>query len=183
MRVLVAFATRSGSTGEIAERIAQRLRTGGHDADAEPVSDAVHVTAYDAFVIGSAVYLGRWQKEAVRFVQRNRSTLADRPTWLFSSGPLGTEPTLAGIDQRDGAVNPAELAALTEAARPRGHHVFFGALNPDHLGLGPRVMRLTPAGRKLFVEGDFRDWTEIEAWTDEIAGALTATRMPAGAEA
>ena len=55
MRVLVAYATRSGATGEFADRIAQQLRTPGHDADVERVSEAVNVATYDAFVIGSAV--------------------------------------------------------------------------------------------------------------------------------
>lgn len=183
MRVLVAYASRSGATGEIAQRIAERLRVAGHDPDVESVSNAPDVALHEAFVVGSAVYLGRWQKEAVEFVQRNRTVLADRPTWLFSSGPLGTDPTAYGLDKREGAVNPKEIAGLTEAAHARDHRVFYGALDPRRLGLGPRLMRLTPAGRKLLEEGDFRDWAEIEAWADHIAGELAQTKAPAGANA
>lgn len=184
MRVLVAYATRSGATAEIAARIGERLRTTGHDARVESVTNLPHVAPYEAFVVGSSVYIGRWQKEAIEFVQRHRTVLADRPTWLFSSGPLGKEQVDAkGRDKREGAVLAEELETLTEAVSPRGHRVFFGVLNPDRLSLRPRLMRLTPAGRKLLELGDFRDWADIEAWTDHIAGELAENRAPAGARA
>jgi menaquinone-dependent protoporphyrinogen oxidase len=184
VKVLVAYASRSGSTAEIARRVADRLRSAGNHVDFEPVTSFPPLPIYEAFVIGSAVYIGHWQKDAVEFVQRNRSVLARRPTWLFSSGPLGTEPTDAdGRDKREGAVLAGELEALTEAVGPRDHRVFFGALDPDRIGLGPRLIRLTPAGRKLLEEGDFRDWAEIEAWADAIAGELAAIRILAEAHA
>lgn len=179
MRVLVAYATRSGATQGIAENIAERLHAAGLDTDLEPVDNMSNIGAYDAFVVGSAVYLGRWQKEAIEFVQRNRTILAHRPTWLFSSGPLGTERTDGeGRDKRQGALLPVEVETLSKAVRPRSHRVFFGALRPDLLGFGPRLIRLTPAGRKLLEEGDFRDWADIEAWTDRISGELAQNMIP-----
>lgn len=178
MRVLVAYATRSGGTRGIAERIAQRLRTHGHEADVASVSDALGIPTYEAYVIGSAVYLGQWQKDAVAFVQSNAALLTKRPTWLFSSGPLGKDPmTASGEDKRETAVYAKVIAALTEAAHPRGQRVFGGLLEPDHLSIGPRLMRILPAGRRLLEEGDFRDWAEIEAWTDEIAGELSQAKV------
>jgi menaquinone-dependent protoporphyrinogen oxidase len=179
MRVLVAYATRSGGTRGIAERIAQRLRTAGHEADVASVTDALGIPTYGAYVVGSAVYLGQWEKDAVAFVEANAALLAKRPTWLFSSGPLGKDPmTASGYDKRETAVYAKVITALTDAARPRGHRVFGGVLEPDRLGLGPRLMRILPAGRRLLEEGDFRDWAEIEAWTDEIAGELAKAKVP-----
>jgi len=183
VKVLVAYATRTGGTAGIAERIAERLRAARHEAVVETVAKVPDVAPYDAVVVGSAVYIGRWQKEAVEFVQRNRTILAERPTWLFSSGPLGKERTDAdGRDKREAAI-PEEIAALTDAVHPRGHRVFFGVLNPDRLGLGPRLMRLTPAGRKLLEEGDFRDWADIEAWADSIAIEVAHSKVPVGVKA
>lgn len=105
----------------------------------------------------------------MEFVRRNRAVLADRPVWLFSSGPLGTEPTDAqGRDLTVVAV-PKEIAEFTEAIHPRGHRVFFGVLDPSRLGLGERAIRKLPASRALLPEGDFRDWAHIEAWARDIA--------------
>ena len=92
MPVLVVYASKHGATGEIAERVAQTMAAAGQQAQARPVTAAGDLTGYDAFVVGSAVYMEHWQKEAVEFVRRNRAVLADHPVWLFSSGPLGTEP-------------------------------------------------------------------------------------------
>ena len=134
---------------------------------------------YGAFVIGSAVYMGHRQKEAVQFVRRNRAVLAGRPGWLFSSGPLGTEPTDAeGQDLT--AAAPKEIAGFKEAIAPRGHQVFFGVLDPGRLGLGERALRKLPAGRALLPERDFRDWAQIEAWASGIARDSAPGTGPTG---
>jgi menaquinone-dependent protoporphyrinogen oxidase len=110
-------------------------------------------------------------------VRHHRAVLADRPLWLFSSGPLGTETTDAQGQDLRLAAEPEEFEAVEEAAHPRGRRVFFGALDPETLGLRDRLIRALPAGRALLPEGDFRDWTEIEAWARGIAEELA--RMPA----
>jgi menaquinone-dependent protoporphyrinogen oxidase len=182
MRVLVAYASRQGSTAEIAARIADRIRDTGIDTDCVAAGSGPLVSTYDAFVVGSAVYIGKWEKDARAFVEAHAEALATHPTWLFSSGPLGTEPTLEnGEDKTVGAVEAGELAALTAAVHPRGHAVFFGAFDADHAPIAVRMFRLLPAGRKLIEEGDFRDWTAIERWADGIAAALVQDQVPVGA--
>jgi menaquinone-dependent protoporphyrinogen oxidase len=168
--VLVAYASKHGATREIAERVAQAMAAAGQRAQPRPVTAAGDLAGYDAFVVGSAVYMGHWQKETVEFVRRNRAVLAGRPVWLFSSGPLGTEPTDAQGQDLTVAAEPKELAELTEAIHPRGHRVFFGALDPGRLGLSERALRKLPAARAIMPEGDFRDWAQIEAWARGIAG-------------
>jgi menaquinone-dependent protoporphyrinogen oxidase len=174
MRVLVAYASRHGATQGIAERIAETLRTADLEADALRVTVAKSLAGYDAFVVGSAAYMFHWEKEASSFVRRNREVIAAKPTWLFSSGPLGTEPLdEEGRDQKVALV-PKEIAELRTAVRARDHRVFFGAYRPDQkpIGLAERFVRLMPAARDATPVGDFRDWPEIEAWAAEIAGAL-----------
>lgn len=172
MRILVAYASQHGATRGIAERIADQLRLAGHVADARPAVEAGDLTEYDAFVIGAAAYIGRWLKDASELVRANVGLLATRPTWLFSSGPLGTQPTDAqGRDQRQAAV-PKEFAELGAAIHPRDLRVFFGALDPSKLGLRDRAIRTMPAGRALLPEGDFRDWSEIDGWAAGIAHDL-----------
>jgi menaquinone-dependent protoporphyrinogen oxidase len=172
MKVLVVYASKYGATQGIAECIAEKLTSAGQHAEIREVRAAGDLAGYDAFVIGSAAYTGNWLKEATEFVLRNRAILAARPVWLFSSGPLGTKATDAkGQDLRAAAV-PKQIAEFGPAISPRGHRVFFGALDPGKLGFAARALRKLPAGRELLPEGDFRDWAEIAAWAWAIADEL-----------
>jgi menaquinone-dependent protoporphyrinogen oxidase len=174
MHVLVAYASRHGATQGIAERIAERLRAAGLDAEARPAASVKGMAGYDAFVIGSAAYMFHWLREATKLVRRNRSVLAGKPVWLFSSGPVGTEPTDAqGRDQKVAAV-PKEMPELQQALDARDHRVFFGAYQRDRkpIGLAERFVSLMPATLEGFPEGDFRDWPEIDAWAASIARDL-----------
>lgn len=174
MRVLIVHASRYGSTQGIADRIGETLRQNGLEVAIKPVRDADDPAGYDAVVIGSATYYSHWVKKALEFVSRHRQTLAELPVWLFSSGPLGTKAT---DDQgRDLLLvtEPKEIAELREAVHSREHRVFFGALDPKKLGFLHRLMFNLPANRdrKLFPDGDFRDWNGIEAWAGHIADEL-----------
>ena len=114
MRVLIAYASRHGATQGIAERVAGTLTTAGLDAEIRSLKDAGDLAGYDAFVIGSAVYMFHWLKEMPRFLRRHEKLLSEHPVWLFSSGPLGTETTDAkGRDV-------LEVSAAKEAAETRG---------------------------------------------------------------
>jgi menaquinone-dependent protoporphyrinogen oxidase len=177
MKVLVAYATRYGSTEEIARFIAERLCAEGLQATAESVDSASDPQMYDGFVVGSAVYMGHWLKSALNFVNENADVLARKPTWLFSSGPLGPESTKAHDDTGAGSAEPEELPALRETVRPQDHAVFDGVLAPKRLSLGHKAIRLMPAGRSLLPEGDFRQWPAIEAWAAAIAGQLKAEKL------
>ena len=177
MKVLVAYATRHGSTRGIAERLAQTLERSGLDVDLRQVEEADDVEQYGAFVIGSAAYMGRWLKEASQFVQRNRSALAGRPVWLYSSGPVGTERIDANGRDVVEASRPKEFAELEGVLHPRDERVFSGAFDPDAepVGLAERLGRpflRMPAIRKELPAGDFRDWSAIEAWAADIADGL-----------
>lgn len=181
MNVLVAHASRHGATAGIADRIAARLNELGIGAESHPVTDVSDAGRYDAFVIGSAAYMFHWLKEANRFVKRHRQLLADRPLWLFSSGPLGTD--MIDADGQDVLVSarPKEFEELEAMLSPRGTMVFFGALNRSAppIGLAERFLQKLPANTDGLPEGDFRDWEAIDAWADEIASALSANSQTA----
>lgn len=177
MTILIAYASKHGATQGIAERLAEKLRAAGQDADARPAATVASLDPYDAFIIGSAVYYGSWQKDASGFVRQHASTLAAHPVWLFSSGPIGSESTdREGRDVREAAV-PKEIAELTDAIKPRGHRVFFGAMDRSKLGFVDRVIASMPAFPGA--EGDFRDWADIESWAEGIAHELAAVPIAA----
>ncbi len=183
MSILVAYASRHGATTDIARRIADRISQSGQYAEARPVGQVTDATTFDGYVVGSAVYLGHWLKEGTRFVRHHRDLLAQRPVWLFSCGPLGTEGS--GGDAHAGADAPArpepkEIDELLAAVRPVDHRVFFGALDPKLLGIRERALRALPPARTSLPAGDFRNWPEIDAWADSIAGEMWQQATPSG---
>ena len=88
-KILVAYASKYGSTKEIAEKIGQVLTDAGFAVDVLPADKVADVAPYQAVVLGSAVYSGNWRKAAANFLKANEKALAGRPLWLFSSGPTG----------------------------------------------------------------------------------------------
>lgn len=169
MKVLVGYASKAGSTKGIAEFIGEKLRENGTQTDIKDLSSFVDPGGYDAFVIGSAVYQYHWLKEAKEFVSKNRTVLASRPVWLFSSGPTGPNPTdKKGRDLRE-VDAPKERDEIRDWINPRDHHIFFGAFFPDRLkGATGFFARMAPKED----QGDFRNWGEIEAWAIDISKAL-----------
>jgi len=174
MRVLVAYASKHGATAGIAERIGMELRCSGLDVDVLPIDSVRNVANYDAYVLGSAVYIGSWMKDAMLFVHQYADTFVMRPTWLFSSGPLGDEPADGQDNDQHEAIKPKQVTELEEILRPREHRIFFGALDRSDFGLRERVIAAMPGSDKLLPEGDFRNWPEIEGWAQAIAADLEA---------
>jgi menaquinone-dependent protoporphyrinogen oxidase len=167
--VLVAVASKHGSTRGIAEAIADELGTLGLEADLRDLPDPVDPEGYDAVVLGSAVYAGRWLDAARRFAETHRDALGRMPVWLFSSGPLGGAP--------DHPVDPREVDRLMAATGARGHHTFAGRIEPTELGFGERLV----AKAVCAPAGDFRDWDAVRGWARGIGGALGRDTVTAGA--
>jgi menaquinone-dependent protoporphyrinogen oxidase len=174
MKILVAFASKHGSTKGIADFIGEKIREKGLQVDVLDIDQVKNLRDYDAFVIGSAVYMFHWMKEATKFVSRNKSILSTRPVWLFSSGPTGTNQKDAkGRDLLDPNVSgPKELEELREKLQFRDHRIFFGAFDPKDLDFFSRQFFKSASIRDATPIGDFRDWKEIEAWVAGIAKAL-----------
>lgn len=164
-RVLVVYATKYGATAGIAGKIGQVLRDAGLSVDVQPAGQAGDPAAYQAVVLGSAVYDGRWRKEAAKFLRDNEQTLAQRPVWIFNSGPLG-EGNAA--EQADDLGFPKGLRPIAERIKVRDIAIFFGAVD---------LAKLNPLERWMLKNvkspsGDFRDWDAIAAWATGIAAAL-----------
>ena len=165
-KVLVAYASRFGSTKGIAERIGEALAGAGLAVDVRPSDEVGPVSGYRAFVVGSTVEAGHWLKPASAFLERHATVLGSHPLWLFSSGPLGDRSVNA--PQPD----PKEVAAARRDLRPRDCRVFAGAFDRatsdfSEMGLVERTVV-----RKFLPDGDWRDWTAIEAWAAGIAREL-----------
>ena len=162
MRVLVTAASRHGATHEIADAIAAGLKRRGVDAEVRHTEDLASLDGYDAYVIGSAVYVGRWLEPARELVEGNAAALAARPVWLFSSGPLGPPDAL----KPEG--DPVDVAGLVAAVGAEDHRVFAGRLDRGLLSFGEKAVVVAVRAP----EGDFRDWEAIDAFAAEIAAGL-----------
>lgn len=171
--ILITYATKYGSTKEIAEKIGELLRQADLQVDVLPV-EAVHdFTPYGAVVLGCAVYIGKWLKEAGEFLKRNEKDLAARPLWLFSSGPTGEGNP---VDLVEGWQVPADQQSIVDRIQPRNIAVFHGNINLDKVNFIEK-WAVKSLVKKPF--GDFRDWSAITAWTVLIADSLKdAKRSP-----
>jgi menaquinone-dependent protoporphyrinogen oxidase len=167
-RVLVAYASRHGSTEDIAERLAATLRDEGIEATALAVDEIHDADGYDGYVIGSAVYAMHWLGEAKSFIHHHRNILRRHPVWLFSSGPLSSDQAEAERAQ------PRDVADLERDVNARAHRTFAGAWDREapRIGVMEKVMGMFPAAREALPQGDFRDWPAIDEFARSIAGEL-----------
>lgn len=164
-QVLVAFATKYGATAEIAAKIGQVLGDAGLSVDLMPVHRVSAPEDYKAVVLGSAVYIGQWRREASGFMKAQEKVLAKMPVWLFSSGPSGTGP----IDELlQGWRFPKALQPIADRIRPKGIITFRGKLDADKLGFVEKWM----VSNVKAAFGDFREWDAVASWAASIADIL-----------
>lgn len=168
-KVLVAYASKYGSTAEIAERVGDVLRRAGADVTVAPADQVADVTSYGAVILGSGVYAGHWLKEAVAFLEHNEAALAARPVWLFSSGPTGEGDP---VEIMGGWRFPQGQQAVADRIGPRDIALFHGNIDVDALHLGDRLIIKAVKAKG----GDFRDWMAIAAWASKIAEQLAQMR-------
>ncbi|MEV6235612.1 flavodoxin domain-containing protein [Lentzea sp. NPDC051838] len=161
--ILVAYATKMGATREIAEAIAARIGSAAHEVTVLDAADVDSVEPYQAVVLGSALYAGRWRKDAVKLLTRNEELLRTRPLWLFHSGPLGSR-----LSPQQAPRKVRELAARVGAEEP---FTFGGRLTPE-TAVGFFARRMARGS----MAGDFRDWDEIGRWAGAIAQRLVEAR-------
>jgi menaquinone-dependent protoporphyrinogen oxidase len=164
-KVLVAYASKYGSTTEIAEKIGDVLRRSGVDVTVLPTGQVEDMEQYQAVVLGSGVYAGHWLKEASAFLETNESALWERPVWLFSSGPTSDGDP---VEHMHGWRFPENLQPIADRIKPRDIAFFGGKIDTDKLHLGDKlIVRAVKAQA-----GDFRDWHAIEAWANKIIEQL-----------
>ncbi|WP_156724881.1 flavodoxin domain-containing protein [Streptomyces apocyni] len=160
--VLVTYGTKNGSTAEIADFIASVLRDEGLEAEVRPPSEVTDVASYGAVVIGGALYMGRWHRDARRFARQHRRALRERPVWLFSSGPLDPSASERGIPPVPGA---RRAQRRTDA---RDHVTFGGRLQTGAKGRMAKAILDEDRG------GDFRDLPRIAEWAAGVASKIKA---------
>ena len=158
-KTLIAYASKHGSTQEVAEQVAQHLRDNGLDVDVRPASSVDDVAAYGALVIGGALYMGHWHRDARRLLNRVSEELRERPVFVFGMGPMDLEQKSV-----EGARKQVDRAlAKVPDVQPASVAIFGGVVHPSELHFPFNHMP----------EADARDPEAIRAWSDDIAAVLT----------
>lgn len=157
-RILVAYATKYGSTQQVAETITTILREQGLDGEIRPMHEVRMLDGYGAVVLGAALYMGRWHPDARAFLKRHRASLSTLPVAVFALGPLSME------EKQVQSARTQLTHALAKAPwlKPVTVKIFGGVIDPAKLRFPFNHMQA----------GDARDWTQIRAWANQLAERL-----------
>jgi menaquinone-dependent protoporphyrinogen oxidase len=163
-KILVGYATRSGSTKEVAEAIAASLHDGGQEVDLQPMRNVRTLDGYRSLVLGAPLFMFHWHKDALAFFPRHREALKSLPVAVFALGPFHDEEqewhdVRAQLDK--------ELARFPWFV-PVVRQVFGGKFDPAGLRF---PLSLLPAMKKM-PASDIRDWTAIRTWARDLAAKL-----------
>lgn len=165
IKVLVAYATKHGATTGIAEKIGEVLVQAGFVTDVLPADRVKDLDSYRAVILGSAAYVGRWRKEAAKFLKSNEKVLKDKLVWLFSSGPTEEGDP---VKLMKGWRFPKSLQPIADRIQPKDITIFHGAMDIKNLSWIEKWMI-----KKVKAPiGDFRDWEAITNWAKAIADEL-----------
>jgi menaquinone-dependent protoporphyrinogen oxidase len=158
-QILIAYATRAGSTADIAGAIGEHLGKRGFRVDVKSVRDNPSLEGYQAVILGSAIRMGSWLPEAISYIQSNRKRLTSLPTALFTVHMLNTG------DNEESRVNRQAYLDKVRPLLPAAEGVFFeGMLDFSKLSFIDRVI----ANLVKAEEADNRDWEHIRGWTPNI---------------
>jgi menaquinone-dependent protoporphyrinogen oxidase len=193
-RVLVAYATRHGSTKDVADAVAEELRASGIDADVQDVKQAANPAAYDAVIVGGPMIRG-WHKDALEYVRCNAAALRSRPLAVFITAasltetntevveevPIFKDPWLVKQPRQADKLRYKERYARPEhylgdivqrtGVRPQTAAFFGGSLDLTTMSVFDKLFVLVIVGAK---PGDQRNWRAIRGWAREVAPTLLA---------
>jgi menaquinone-dependent protoporphyrinogen oxidase len=171
-RILVAYASRAGSTAEVADVVGQVLRESGAEVEVRPVEDVHSLAGYDALVLGSAIWVGKPLPEALQFATAQQQALAGLSVAYFILCDTLREDTPANRATARGYVTPLERIKQPVTLGLFAGKKDFSTVHPLLRWLLKHVVKLP--------EGDWRDWERIRAWAAALAPRLArAEPLPA----
>ncbi|HEX2965465.1 MAG TPA: flavodoxin domain-containing protein [Syntrophorhabdaceae bacterium] len=166
-KVLIVYASRAGSTAEVAKAIGQTLKETGLSVDTFSITDMHDPDKYEAIIIGSAIRMGKWLPEAVDFVKKNGEILSKVPTAYFVVCNTMKEDTPENRKKTLAYLNP--VLNIAPNVQPVDIGLFGGVIDFNKLSFVDRsVLKI-----RGVAEGDFRDWTSVRKWAFDVASIFT----------
>jgi menaquinone-dependent protoporphyrinogen oxidase len=167
-KVLVAYATKLGATTEVAQTIGETITQSGYEVEINPVRNlvelSVEISGFDAVILGSAIRMGQWLPEAVKFVNDHQDHLKKIPLAIFTVHILNL-----GDDPKSEKGRLAYTEPIKKTLSPITEAFFAGKIDPDKLNFFERLlfkMVKSPSG-------DFRDWDAIRNWAAEVSALIS----------
>jgi menaquinone-dependent protoporphyrinogen oxidase len=167
-KILVTYASRTGSTAGVAEAIGQTLAESGAPVEVRPMQEVTDLAPYRAVVAGSAIQGGRWLPEAMQFVQTHQAALTRKPCAAFL---VCMTLAMGNGKYREHVVD--WLQPVRALVRPVSEGFFAGVLDISKIpSLRDRLKFRVSAALGVWSEGDHRDWDAIRAWAESISPLL-----------
>ena len=171
--ILVAYATRYGSTQEVAEAVAATLREDGLEVDLQPMRKVRTLEGYRVVVLGAPIYIGSLHKDAQRFLAQHREALSEQPVAIFALGPTHQDEKEMQGSRAQLDKELAKFPWLTPVAL----EMFGGKYDPAKLRFPDNLIASLPASPShQMPASDVRDWTAIRAWASNLAAQLQPVR-------
>ena len=168
--VLVGYATRYGSTQEVAEAVAATLRECGHTVKLQLLRDVRKLEGDGAVVLGAPLFMFHWHKDALGFLARQQAALTKMPVAIFVLGPVHDPHDEA--EWKDSWTQLDKELAQFPWLKPVALEMFGGKYDPEMLGFPLKLF----AGKEP--ASDIRDWAAIRAWTSDLAAKLQPAARP-----
>jgi len=169
-RLLIAYGSRCGSTGGVAEAIGQVLSVAGASVDVRLVKDVNDLSPYQGVIVGSAIRMGKWLPEAVEFVKTQQDTLSRVPVAYFAACLAMKDDTVENRRKALGYLDP--VRKQFPQVKPVDIGLFAGAVDYKKLSLAYGLILKV----KGAPEGDFRNWEAIGTWAAGVRPALDSSR-------
>ena len=168
-KILVTYASRAGSTAEVAKAIGKTLSENGAQVDVLAMQDVKDLSPYRAVVAGSAIRKSKWLPEAAEFIQTHHAALSQKPFAMFTV--CITLAMSNGDKYRSGVTE--WVAPVRAQVRPVSEGLFAGMLDFGKLPLSLDTLLLRAAvAFGIFPKGDHRDWNAIQAWATDLKPIL-----------
>jgi menaquinone-dependent protoporphyrinogen oxidase len=164
--ILIAYASKYGSTKEVAEYIGQVLQEAGGKVEVRNVNDIKDISAYQSVIVGSATRMDKLLPDAVKFANKHARALSEKTTAYFVLCVTMKQDTQENRSKAQGFLEP-----LCQIREPISIGLFAGKIDYNQLGFFWKTLA-SKDETGMMEEGDFRNWEQIQTWASEIAPSL-----------